>query len=176
MSDAFFVPEAKLTKNWYLKAPDVELSKYHTGARLFSFVPTQTSRNAVDRSKSPNTIAKWLDVEKRRASISSTLAQPQARNTIPNVPTSDKSEVEDMDQLRFLMSATRPYYGIERLSKQLAESNMGWDDKINHLFLLIKGRYPMQSERFDANYTLDLVQENQSKALIYICTSQIGSY
>lgn len=176
LSDAFFVPEAKLTKNWYLKAPDAELSKYHLGARLFSFVPVQTTRNAIDRSKSTNAIAKWLDIEKRRTGNSSALAQPQSRNLNQSASASDRSELEDIDQVRFLMSSTRPYYGIERLANQLSESKMEWDDKVNHLFLLIKGRYPMQSERFDANYTLDIVKGSQFKALVYICTAQLGSY
>lgn len=176
LSDAFFVPEAKVSKSWYLAATDAQLSKYHQGARLFSYIPIQTTRIALDRAKSSNTVAKWLEVEKRRTGNPTALAQPQARSLAQNATPSDKLEPEDIDQVRFLLSSTRPYYGIERLANQLADSKMEWDDKVNHLYLLLKGRYPMQAERFDAKYTLTLVQENQLKALIYICTSQLGSY
>jgi hypothetical protein len=117
-----------------------------------------------------------MEVEKRRGINSSALAQPQSRNITKSIPDADKSELEDTDQVRFLLSSTRPYYGIERLASQLADSKMEWNDKVNHLYLLIKGRYPMQSERFDAKNTLDLVQQNQLKALIYLCTAQLGSY
>jgi hypothetical protein len=176
LSDAFFVPEAKVSKSWYLTASDAQLSKYHQGARLFSYIPIETTRIAADRSKSTNVIAKWLEVEKRRTGNPSALAQPQTSKVVQNSPSTDKFEPENIDQVRFLLSSSRPYYGIERLANQLAESKMEWDDKVNHLFLLLKGRYPMQAERFDAKYTLTLVQENQLKALIYICTSQLGSY
>jgi hypothetical protein len=176
LSDAFFVPEAKLSKSWYLASTDAKLSQYHKGARLFSYVPVDIARIAVHRPKSTNSIAKWMEVEKRRGINSSALAQPQSRNITKSIPDADKSELEDTDQVRFLLSSTRPYYGIERLASQLADSKMEWNDKVNHLYLLIKGRYPMQSERFDAKNTLDLVKQNQLKALIYLCTAQLGSY
>ena len=176
LSDAFFVPEAKLTKNWYLTSTDAQMSRYHKGARLFSYIPIETTRIAVHRPKPTNTIAKWMELEKRRGVDSSALAQPQTRNGTATNRATNPSELETIDQVRFLFSTARPYYGIERLANQLAESKMEWDDKVNHLFLLIKGRYPMQSERFDAKRTLDLVQQNQLKALIYICTAQLGSY
>lgn len=176
LSDAMFVPEARLTKNWYLSSPDTKISQYHKGARLFAHVPNETTRIAVYKPKSTTLIAKWLEVEKRRNFNATALAQPQARDLSKPQPAPNANELEDMDQVRFLLSATRPYYGIERLADQLAESKMEWSDKVNHLYLLIRGRYPMQSERFDANYTLELLQQNQVKALIYICTTQLGSY
>ncbi|MCU0711457.1 MAG: DUF1549 domain-containing protein [Pirellula sp.] len=176
LSDALFVPEAKLTKNWYLTSPDTKISQYHKGARLFAYVPNETTRLATYKPQSTTLIAKWLDVEKRRTFNATALAQPQSRDLTRPPPATNSNELEDMDQVRFLLSATRPYYGIERVADQLAESKMDWNDKVNHLYLLIKGRYPMQSERFDANYTLELVQQNQLKALVYICTAQLGSY
>ncbi|MCU0718465.1 MAG: DUF1549 domain-containing protein [Pirellula sp.] len=176
LSDVFFVPEAKLTKSWYLASTDAKMSEYHKGARLFSYVPIKMARIAVHRPNSTNTIAKWMEIEKRRGVNLNALAQPNSRNLTKNAAAADKPELEDIDQVRFLLSSTRPYYGIERLANQLSESQMEWDDKLNHLFLLLKGRYPMQTERFDAKYTLELVQQNQLKALIYICTSQLGSF
>jgi len=176
LSDAFFVPEAKLTKTWYLTSSDAKLSQYHKGSRLFAFVPVNTTRLSIHRPQSTTLIAKWMEAEKRRGGNSAALAQASPKNAVLNSATSSLVDSDDIDQVRFLVSSTRPYYGLERLANQLSESSLDWNDKVNHLYLLIKGRYPMQSERFDANYTLELAQQDHYKAIIYICTSHLGSF
>lgn len=176
LSDAFFVPDAKLTKSWYLSATDNKISQYNKGTRLFSFVPADLSRTSLHRASTTALVAKWTEFDKQRGFSNTTLAQPNVRRT-PALPSGGtRNDEEDLDQVRFLLSSGRPYYGLTRLATQLAESKMSWDDKVDHLYLLLKGRYPTRSEHFECKQILEISQQNESKAIIYICTAQLGSY
>ncbi|XZE20818.1 DUF1549 domain-containing protein [Pirellulaceae bacterium SH449] len=176
LSDAFFVPDAKLTKSWYLSATDNKVSQYNKGTRLFSFVPSDLSRTSLHRPSTTALVAKWTEFDKQRGFSNTALAQPNVRRT-PTLPSGgSRNDDEDLDQVRFLLSSGRPYYGLTRLATQLAESKMSWDDKVDHLYLLLKGRYPTRSEHFECKQILEISQQNESKAIVYICTAQLGSY
>lgn len=175
LSDAFFVPDAKLTKSWYLSATDNKISQYNKGTRLFAFVPAELSRMSLHRASTTALVAKWTEFDKQRVFSNTALAQPNVRRT--TLPSSgSRIDDEDLDQVRFLLSSGRPYYGLSRLATQLAESKMSWDDKVDHLYLLLKGRYPTRSEHFECKQILEIAQQNEFKAIVYICTAQLGSY
>lgn len=176
LSDAFFVPDAKLTKSWYLSATDGRITQYNKGSRLFSFVPADVNRSAFHRPSTTELVAKWTEFDKQRVGDNTALAQPNIRQT-PASPTNEsRMDDADLDQVRFLLSSGRPYYGLTRLATRLAESKMAWDDKVDHLFLLLRGRYPTRSEHFECKQILKISQQNESKAIVYICTAQLGSF
>jgi hypothetical protein len=174
LSDTLRLQEAKPSMDWYLRSKESTLAQYRKATRLFAFVPSSLQRSQPSAWKSSMDLASWLQINQSDAHAA-TLAQADTTKKIKSTKKNSPVEYSN-DQLLYLVSVTQPYARLDEFATKLSTSDLGWQDQLNHAFLLMHGRYPTRAERLDANRIYDLTGQDSKKSLILLVTGRYGSF
>lgn len=175
LTDAMHTPEAKPTASWYYNANDELLSEYHRLARSFALIPSVALTSSQNSRHTANEIAKWIGPTNKRAD-SSLLAQADSSKSTGIGSSQTMSMKMSDEQLLFLLSVAKPYAKLEEFVERISKQSLEWNDQVNHLYLMIDGRYPNRIERTDANRLFELTGGDAKQALRLLATTRHGSY
>ncbi|XZE44208.1 DUF1549 domain-containing protein [Pirellulaceae bacterium SH467] len=175
LTDAMRTPEAKPTASWYLQASDDLLTEYHRRARLFAFVPSVALTTSQSARHTASEVAKWV-VPNNGRSDGSLLAQADL-NKSNGIGSSKPMSMQMSDeQLLYLLSVAKPYAKLEEFVERVSKPGLEWNDQVNHLYLLMDGRFPSRIERTDATRFYDFTGGDAKQALRLLAISRHGSY
>jgi hypothetical protein len=116
-----------------------------------------------------------VDMRQERTANLEALANPNAV-VVPSISGTKAAAADEEEQVRYLISTNSPYAGLTNLADQLSTSKLTWNDQVNHLFLLMYGRYPTVAERSESNSYLEFARQDGRQALILIATTHLGSF
>ncbi|AMV35479.1 hypothetical protein VN12_25535 [Pirellula sp. SH-Sr6A] len=175
LTDAMRTPEAKPTASWYLQASDELLTEYHRRSRLFAFVPSVALTTSQSARHTASEVAKWV-VPNNGRSDGSLLAQADV-NKSNGIGSSKPLSMQMSDeQLLYLLSVAKPYAKLEEFVERVAKPGLEWNDQVNHLYLLMDGRFPNRIERTDASRFYEFTGGDAKQALRLLAISRHGSY
>ena len=175
LSSAFRVDGQKMDSPWYLKATAEQIAEAQKQTRLFASLVSSESPILDSKWTSMNQVATWVKSNRSNELNNQALAQGAISPTSPNsLPKTSKPNYSE-DQVRFLVSASKPYSKVSEIADRLAASQMSWPKLLEHAYLVSDSRFPTQNERDESEKLLKAVEQDRAKTLVMIINARLGS-
>ena len=175
LSSAFRVDGQKMDSPWYLKATAEQIAEAQKQTRLFASLVSSESPTLDSKWTSMNQVATWVKANRSYELNNQALAQGAISPTSPNsLPKTSKPNYSE-DQVRFLVSVSKPYRKVSEIADRLAASQMSWPMLLEHAYLVSDSRFPTQNERDESEKLLKAVEQDRAKTLIMIINARLGS-
>lgn len=175
LSSAFRVDGQKMDSPWYLKATAEQIAEAQKQTRLFASLVSSESPTLDSKWTSMNQVATWVKANRSYELNNQALAQGAISPTSPNsLPKTNKPNYSE-DQVRFLVSVSKPYRHVSEIADRLAASQMSWPMLLEHAYLVSDSRFPTQNERDESEKLLKAVEQDRAKTLIMIINARLGS-
>jgi len=175
LSSAFRVDGQKMDSPWYLKATAEQIAEAQKQTRLFASLVSSESPILDSKWTSMNQVATWVKANRSYELNNQALAQGAISPTSPNsLPKTSKPNYSE-DQVRFLVSASKPYRNVSEVADRLAASPMSWPMLLEHAYLVSDSRFPTQNERDESEKLLKAVEQDRAKTLVMIINARLGS-
>ncbi|MCY2980153.1 MAG: DUF1549 domain-containing protein [Planctomycetota bacterium] len=175
LSSAFRVDGQKMDSPWYLKATAEQIAEAQKQTRLFASLVSSESPILDSKWTSMNQVATWVKANRSYELNNQALAQGAISPTSPNgLPKTSKPNYSE-DQVRFLVSVSKPYRKVSEIADRLAASQMSWPMLLEHAYLVSDSRFPTQNERDESEKLLKDVEQDRAKTLVMIINARLGS-
>jgi Protein of unknown function (DUF1549) len=175
LSSAFRVDGQKMDSPWYLKATAEQIAETQKQTRLFASLVSSESPTLDSKWTSMNQVATWVKANRSYELNSQALAQGAINPTSPNsLPKTSKPNYSE-DQVRFLVSVSKPYRNVSEIADRLAASQMSWPMLLEHAYLVSDSRFPTQNERDESEKLFKAVEQDRAKTLVMIINARLGS-
>ena len=175
LSSAFRVDGQKMDSPWYLKATAEQIAEAQKQTRLFASLVSSESPILDSKWTSMNQVASWVKANRSNELNNQALAQGAISPTSPNsLPKTSKPNYSE-DQVRFLVSVSKPYRKVSEIADRLAASQMSWPMLLEHAYLVSDSRFPTQNERDESEKLLKAVEQDRAKTLVMIINARLGS-
>jgi hypothetical protein len=175
LSSAFRVDGQKMDSPWYLKATAEQIAEAQKQTRLFASFVSSESPILDLKWTSMNQVATWVKANRSYELNNQALAQGAISPTSPNsLPKTNKPNYSE-DQVRFLVSVSKPYRKVSEIADRLAASQMSWPMLLEHAYLVSDSRFPTQNERDESEKLLKAVEQDRAKTLVMIINARLGS-
>ena len=143
--------------------------------RLFASLVSSESPTLDSKWTSMNQVATWVKANRSYELNNQALAQGAISPTSPNsLPKTSKPNYSE-DQVRFLVSVSKPYRKVSEIADRLAASQMSCPMLLEHAYLVSDSRFPTQNERDESEKLLKAVEQDRAKTLIMIINARLGS-
>ena len=122
-----------------------------------------------------NQVATWVRVNRSYDLTNQALGQGATPPTLSNkIPKPSKPNYSE-DQVRYLISVSKPYRNVTAIVERLASSSMTWPMLLEHAYLVSDSRFPTQSERVESEKLLEALEQDRAKTLVMIINARLGS-
>lgn len=175
LSSAFRVDGQKMDSPWYLKATAEQIAETQKQTRLFASLVSSESPILDTKWTSMNQVATWVKANRSYELNNQALAQGAISPTLPNSLSNTSKLNYREDQVRFLVSVSKPYRKVSEIADRLAASQMSWPMLLEHAYLVSDSRFPTQNERDESEKLFKAVEQDRAKTLVMIINARLGS-
>jgi hypothetical protein len=176
MSQAFRLELQTMDTPWYLKSSESQIAETQKKVRLFAS-SAALGTTALESNKLPmNRVATWIQTKRTYDLANQALAQAAANPTSPPKAAKPSKPNYSEEQVRYLVSVSKPYSQISEFASKMASSSMSWPMLLDHAFLVTDCRFPTRTERDEASKLLEALGRERAKALVLVINARLGSH